>query len=66
MIVHLTDKVEAFGIYPGGQSGNPGSKFYDTFIQDWANGNYYSLLFLKQKEAALHPKIKWHLQFTKA
>jgi len=66
MIVHLTDKVEAFGIYPGGQSGNPGSKFYDTFIQDWAKGNYYSLLFLKQKEAALHPKIKWHLQFTKA
>jgi penicillin amidase len=28
------------GIYPGGQSGNPGSKFYDNFIPIWAKGGY--------------------------
>ncbi len=38
MIVHLTDNTEAYGIYPGGQSGNPGSKFYDGFVDDWAAG----------------------------
>ena len=25
MVVHLTDEIEAYGLYPGGQSGNPGS-----------------------------------------
>ncbi|MCF1752584.1 penicillin acylase family protein [Mariniradius sediminis] len=40
MVVELGDEVKAFGIYPGGQSGNPGSKFYDNFIKRWANGEY--------------------------
>jgi penicillin amidase len=40
MVVEMGEKVEAFGIYPGGQSGNPGSKFYDNFIKIWANGDY--------------------------
>ncbi len=35
MIVQLTDTVEAYGIYAGGQSGNPGSRYYDNFINDW-------------------------------
>ncbi|MBC7848617.1 MAG: penicillin acylase family protein, partial [Chitinophagaceae bacterium] len=50
MIVHLTDKTEAYGIYPGGQSGNPGSKFYDQFVDEWAAGKYYPLWVMKQSE----------------
>jgi len=40
MVVELGTEVKAFGIYPGGQSGNPGSKYYSNFIQKWANGEY--------------------------
>ena len=50
MIVHLTDPVEAYGIYPGGQSGMPGSRFYDNFIDDWAAGKYYRLWVMKPGE----------------
>ena len=27
------DSVHAIGIYPGGQSGNPGSEHYDDYIE---------------------------------
>ncbi|GAG90941.1 unnamed protein product, partial [marine sediment metagenome] len=40
MIVALGPELKAWGIYPGGQSGNPGSKFYDNMIDDWAAGKY--------------------------
>jgi len=46
MIVEMSSPPEAYGIYPGGQSGNPGSKYYDNFIDDWANGDYYKLPYL--------------------
>ena len=51
MIVHLTKDTEAYGVYPGGQSGNPGSKYYDNFIDDWSNGRYYTLWMMKEEEA---------------
>jgi len=50
MVVELTDDVEAWGVYPGGQSGNPGSKYYDTFIDSWATGKYYRLWVMKPGE----------------
>jgi penicillin G amidase len=50
MIVEMKDKVEAYGIYPGGQSGNPGSKYYDSFINDWAAGKYYKLWLMNKNE----------------
>lgn len=40
MIVEMGKGGEAFGIYPGGQSGNPGSKYYDNLLKKWANGEY--------------------------
>ena len=43
MIVHMTDGIEAYGIYPGGQSGNPGSRFYDDSVDDWDAGKYHTL-----------------------
>ena len=47
MIVELGDTPKAQVVYPGGQSGNPGSKYYDNFITQWANGEYYEALYLK-------------------
>ena len=47
MIVEMTSPPTAMGIYPGGQSGNPGSQYYDNFISDWAAGNYYDLNFMQ-------------------
>jgi penicillin amidase len=49
MIVEMSSPPKALGIYPGGQSGNPGSKYYDNFIDDWAIGNYKELIFMQSK-----------------
>ncbi len=46
MVVELGDKVKAFGVYPGGQSGNPGSPYYDNFIEHWRTAKYYELTFM--------------------
>ena len=51
MIVEMSSPPQALGIYPGGQSGNPGSKYYDNFIDDWAAGEYNKLNFLQSKIA---------------
>lgn len=64
MIVHLTDEIEAYGVYPGGQSGNPGSKYYDSFVDTWAAGKYYRIVFIGKAAAAKSEKMKWHLTFT--
>ncbi|WP_161971183.1 penicillin acylase family protein [Edaphocola flava] len=37
--------IKAYGIYPGGQSGHPGSKFYSAYMQQWADGTYNQLTF---------------------
>jgi penicillin amidase len=63
MVVHLTDEIEAYGLYPGGQSGNPGSTYYDTFINSWAAGKYYRLLFLPKEKLVANERTKWHIQF---
>jgi penicillin G amidase len=42
--------VKAWGHYPGGQSGNPGSRYYDNMVQGWANGDYFELLLLQGPE----------------
>ena len=50
MIVEMTSPPTALGIYPGGQSGNPGSRYYDNFIDDWAKGKYLNLKFLQSEK----------------
>lgn len=62
MIVHLAPETEAYGVYPGGQSGNPGSRFYDSFVDAWATARYYRLWIMK-KEEAKNPRVKWTLTF---
>jgi penicillin amidase len=64
MIVHLTEEVEAYGIYPGGQNGNPGSKYYNNFIDSWAKGDYYKLLFIKKEGIEKNKNIKWKMSFV--
>lgn len=49
MIVELGEETTAIGVYPGGQSGNPGSRYYDSMIDTWAAGEYYPLLFMQSK-----------------
>ncbi|MFQ5602830.1 MAG: penicillin acylase family protein [bacterium] len=50
MVVAFEPEVKAWGIYPGGQSGNPGSPHYDDFIESWVKGKLAELLFLKSPE----------------
>jgi penicillin amidase len=50
MVVELGPEVKAWGNYPGGQSGNPGSRFYDDRVGDWAAGKPYELVFLKSAD----------------
>jgi penicillin amidase len=66
MIVQLTAETEAYGVYPGGQSGNPGSKYYDQFVDSWVNGKYFPLLFVTESNAVLSSKMKWKITFSKA
>ena len=63
MIVSLTQKTEAYGVYPGGQNGNPGSKFYDNFIDQWVAGKYYSL-WLMAKDETKDSRVKWTMNFS--
>ena len=65
MIVSLTATTEAYGIYPGGQSGNPGSRFYDNFIDQWAAGKYYTLWMMKATETQ-DKRVKWKMKFSKS
>lgn len=65
MVVQLTDKPEAYAVYPGGQSGNPGSRYYDNFVDTWVAGKYYTILFMNKAEASQSDKIKSQITFSK-
>lgn len=56
MVVQMGDNIEAYGVYPGGQSGNVGSKYYATFLDKWVKGEYYKLNFYtaNTKPAAIY------------
>ncbi|RZL05881.1 MAG: hypothetical protein EOO89_25360, partial [Pedobacter sp.] len=65
MIVHMKPaQIKAYVVYPGGQSGNPGSKFYDNMIDTWANGELYDLYFMQSPDDA-SAKIISNLKITK-
>ena len=63
MIVHMNSPTEAFGIYPGGQSGNPGSRFYDNAVDTWVAGKYYQL-WMMQPGDVKDNRVKWAMQFN--
>ena len=64
MVVSLTPETQAYGIYPGGQSGNPGSKFYDDFVDHWVQGKYYTL-WVMTPEDFKSDKIVAKMSFSK-
>jgi len=63
MIVQLSATTEAYGVYPAGQNGNPGSKFYDNFVDTWVKGEYYKLWMMKANEAT-DKRVKWTMKFA--
>ncbi len=50
MVVELGEDVKGWGVFPGGQSGNPGSAYYETGIEKWMKGEYNELNFMKNAE----------------
>ena len=65
MIVQMTSPTEAYGVYPGGQSGNPGSKFYDDYIDNWVSGKYNKLWFMREGDRT-DKNVKWVMKFSKS
>ncbi|RYY30453.1 MAG: penicillin acylase family protein [Chitinophagaceae bacterium] len=64
MVVELTSPVTARVVYPGGQSGNPGSKHYDDFVDDYAAGKYYDAWFLNEPPED-NKRVKSVIRFSK-
>lgn len=49
MVVELGDEVKGYGVYPGGASGNPGSKNYDSMVENWRKGELFELNFYREQ-----------------
>jgi penicillin amidase len=68
MVVSLEKQgVKAWGVYPGGQSGNPGSPYYNNMIDVWVADHYFNLHFNSSAEqmspfaissSTLKPEVK--------
>ncbi|RCR69270.1 penicillin acylase family protein [Larkinella punicea] len=64
MIVQTGPNVRAYGVFPGGQSGNPGSPYYLNMLETWRKGDLYELLYLKSVTEK-SPRIQSTLQLTR-
>lgn len=63
MVVALGKQVKGYGVFPGGQSGNPGSFYYDDMIEPWTNGKLNELLYLQSaKEPSARIISTWILK----
>lgn len=56
-------KPRAMGIYPGGQSGNAGSKYYNNMIEKFTKGELMPLLYL-ETEAENNARIVKQVKLT--
>ncbi|RZM21561.1 MAG: penicillin acylase family protein [Pedobacter sp.] len=65
MIAQMGFNTEAYGVYPGGQNGNPGSRFYDNFVDTWVKGEYF-LLWVMKKTDGIDKRVKWTMKLSKA
>jgi penicillin G amidase len=50
LVVAVGPKPKAWGIYPGGQSGDPTSAFYDNFLEPWSRNELKELVYLGSRE----------------
>ncbi|SDS30623.1 penicillin amidase [Mucilaginibacter mallensis] len=48
MVVQLGPQVKGYGILPTGESGNPGSYYYDDMLPIWKSGQLSELLFMQK------------------
>ncbi|HRN79719.1 MAG TPA: penicillin acylase family protein [Ferruginibacter sp.] len=62
MIVSMGPKIEAYGVFPGGQQGNPGSRFYDWSVDAWVKGEYHPLKIIS-RNGERDPSIRWTMHF---
>jgi penicillin amidase len=46
MVVQMGPAVKGYGVFPGGESGNPGSFYYRDMFNTWKDGKLNELLFL--------------------
>lgn len=54
LIIDFKDgQPQGYGMYPGGQSGNPGSAAYKSFVEPWIDGKYFKHQFFHSKDDAL-------------
>lgn len=61
MVVQLDPKgPKAFGVLPGGQSGNPGSPRYMDSLDKWVKGEYHTIELFESPEIA---QSKGHTRF---
>lgn len=52
MVVEMGPEIKGYGVYPGGQSGNPGSPHYDRFLQSWIDGELFPIHFYRNTDEA--------------
>lgn len=64
MVVELGPSPKAYGIYPGGQSGNPGSPYYLNLMEKWEKGELNELVFLSSPDQQ-HARITSGITFQK-
>ncbi len=50
MVVQMGPTVKGYGVFPGGESGNPGSFYYRDMFETWRDGKLNELLFLKSAD----------------
>jgi penicillin G amidase len=54
LIVSLEPQPKGWFIYPGGQSGNPGSPHYTSFVEPWRQGQYIPITISDSKADGDH------------
>ncbi len=63
MVVALGPMPKAYALYPGGQSGNPGSYYYDNMVDTWAKGELLDVVFLRKvDEKNARIKTTWEIE----
>jgi penicillin amidase len=51
IVVDFAHPEYSFGVYPGGQSEDPGSPHYDDQVKPWVEGRYLPLAFFVRPDS---------------
>jgi penicillin amidase len=63
MVVQMGPIVKGYGVFPGGESGNPGSFYYNNMFKTWKEGKLNELLFLNSANES-SKRVKSTLKLT--